>query len=142
MHDAMSAYRSLRSRVKLEERRLRNSGLDPSTQLIFMHTLDDEADAPPTGPLWELDGLLECWIGRIQDSAERTSRGPGLHWSRSRLPKPLELAMYARLQDKHRIIGVTELRMVYRRLIAETQPLPTIAEIAEHLSLPLIYATH
>lgn len=50
--------------------------------------------------------------------------------------------MYARFQDKRRIIGVTELRMGYRRIIAETHPPPTIAEIAELLSLPLISATH
>lgn len=120
---------------------MRNPALDPSIQLIFTHTFDDDSDAPPTGPLWELDGLLECWIDPIQDSGERTSRGPGLRWSRRRLPKPLEIAMYARFQDKQRIIGVTDLRVKYRRLIAEAHPSLTMAEIAEHLSLPLLSST-
>jgi hypothetical protein len=119
---------------------LRHSALDHSSQLIFTHMFDDDSDPPPTGPLWELDGL--CWMGRIQGSVENTGGGPCLRWSRRRLPKPLELAMYARFQDKQRFIGVAEWRMEYRRLIADTHPLPTISEVAEHLSLPLVSAPH
>jgi len=121
---------------------LRSSTVDHSTQLIFTHRLNDDSDAPPTGPLWELDGLLDYWMDRIEDSAEGATRGPGMRWSRRRLPKPLEVAMYARFQDKRRIIGVAAWRMDYRRLIAGTHPLATVAEIAEHLSLPLISTTH
>ena len=50
--------------------------------------------------------------------------------------------MYGRFQNERRIIGVTEWRMEYRRFIAGTHSQPTVAEIAEHLSLPLISATH
>ncbi|MFM9848441.1 MAG: hypothetical protein ACKVP3_14920, partial [Hyphomicrobiaceae bacterium] len=81
---------------------MRNSALDHSSQLIFTHMLDDDSDAPPTGPLWELDGLLDDWMDGIEGSAEGTTRGPGMRWSRRRLPKPLEVAMYARFQDKRR----------------------------------------
>ena len=116
---------------------MRNSALDHSTQLIFTHMFDDDSDPPPTGPLWELDGLLECCIDSMKSAC-----GLGLRWSRRRLPKPLEVAIYARFQDKQRLIGVAEWRMAYRRLVIEAHPPPTIAEIAEHLSLPLISATN
>lgn len=142
MYDAMSAHRSLQATVKVEETRLRDSALDHSTQLIFTHMFDDDSDPPPTGPLWELDGLLEYWIGRLEGSAEGTTRGLTLRWSRRRLPKPFEVAIYARFQDKQRLIGVKEWRMEYRRLIAESHSPPTIAAIAQHLSLPLIAAAN
>jgi len=119
---------------------LRNSALDHSTKLTFTHMFDDDSDPPPTGPLWELDGILDCWIDEIEGSAEGATRGPGMRWSRRRLPKPVEVAMYARFQDKQRLIGVNEWRMEYRRLMLDTWPRPTIAEVADHLSLPLVSA--
>jgi hypothetical protein len=128
--------------LKVEEELLRSLISDPSMQLIFTHRLNDDSDAPPTGPLWELDGLLDYWMDRIEDTAEGTTRGPAMRWSRRRLPKPFEVAMYARFQDERRIMGVEKWRMEYRRLIAGAHPLPTVAEVAEHLSLPLISATH
>jgi hypothetical protein len=126
--------------LKVEEEHLRGLTSDHDTHLIFTHILGDDSDAPPTGPLWELDGLLDYWMGGTEDPAEGTPRGLGLRWSRRRLPRPLEVAMYARFQDKQRLIGVKEWRLEYRRLIANTHPLPTIAEVAEHLSLPLVSA--
>jgi hypothetical protein len=120
---------------------LRGLTSDHDTHLIFTHMLGDDSDAPPTGPLWELDGLMEYWMDGTEDSAEGVTRGPGMRWSRRRLPRPLEVAMYGRFQNQRRIMGVAEWRMEYRRFIAGKHPLPTVAEIAEHLSLPLISAT-
>ena len=128
--------------LKTEEEHLRGLTSDHDTHLIFTHMLGDDSDGPPTGPLWELDGLLDYWMDGTEDSAEGAARGPAMRWSRRRLPRPLEVAMYGRFQNERRIIGVAEWRKEYRRFVAGTHPLPTVAEIAEHLSLPLISATH